>query len=187
MSSKREQIIQSASELFELQGYHATSLSQILKASQAPKGSLYYYFPDGKEQLAEEAVLLSGQMLAQRVQTGLEQKQDLAQAFTHLLEGIANQIEQSNFRAGGPLTAIAMETATSNPRLNQACRAAFQTIRQPIEDKLRASGIGENEIGARATTIIAAIEGGTLLSRTQHSGDPLRQVAQQIQAILQIT
>lgn len=186
MTNKRDQIIQAASELFELQGYHATSLSQILKESQAPKGSLYYYFPEGKEQLAEEAVLRTGKALAGRVQAGLEKEQDIAKAVSQLLEGIANQIERSNFRAGGPLTAIAMETATSNPRLNMACRRAFQAIRKPIEEKLHEGEVEDKKIEVITTLIIAAIEGGTLLSRTYHSGDQLRQVARQIKTLLNL-
>jgi TetR/AcrR family transcriptional regulator, lmrAB and yxaGH operons repressor len=51
----RDQIIQTTCTLLESQGYHATGLNQILKESGAPKGSLYYYFPQGKEELAEEA------------------------------------------------------------------------------------------------------------------------------------
>lgn len=55
MSNKpnaREAIVDTASRLFFTQGYHATGLNQIIKDSESPKGSLYYYFPHGKEELA---------------------------------------------------------------------------------------------------------------------------------------
>lgn len=52
----REKILAAATRLFQLQGYYGTGLNQIIKESGAPKGSLYYHFPDGKEQLAIEAV-----------------------------------------------------------------------------------------------------------------------------------
>lgn len=180
MSNKRETLIQAAGELFERQGYHASGLSEILETSQAPKGSLYYYFPEGKEQLAEEAVLHIGQELAARVRLGLAQHEDPAAAFAGLLEEIANQVERSGYRAGGPLTAIAMETATSNPRLNQACRQAFERIRQEFTARLNAAGFSATRSDQLAGLILAIIEGATLLSRTMHSGDPLRNAGQQI-------
>jgi TetR/AcrR family transcriptional repressor of lmrAB and yxaGH operons len=52
----REKILTAASMLFQVKGYNATGLSEILKESGSPKGSLYYYFPGGKEELALEAI-----------------------------------------------------------------------------------------------------------------------------------
>ena len=52
----KQRILQTAMRLFHTQGYHATGVSQILKESVSPKGSLYYHFPGGKEQLAIEAI-----------------------------------------------------------------------------------------------------------------------------------
>jgi TetR/AcrR family transcriptional repressor of lmrAB and yxaGH operons len=184
MSNKKDQIIQAAAELFEEQGYHATGLSQILERSQAPKGSLYYYFPDGKQQLAVETIQYTASTLAGRIRAGLDQAENLKEAISGLVLTIAEQIERSGYRSGGPLTALAMETATSDPEINQACREAFEQIRQPIEDTLRGSGIEESRVRGLGTLIISAIEGGTLLSRTQHSGDPLREVTPHLISII---
>ena len=52
MANTREIIIETTCDLMENQGYHATGLNEIVKVSGAPKGSLYYYFPEGKESLA---------------------------------------------------------------------------------------------------------------------------------------
>ena len=50
--SSKNNIIATAARLFAKQGYHGTGLNQITQESGAPKGSLYYYFPKGKEELA---------------------------------------------------------------------------------------------------------------------------------------
>ena len=60
MTSTHDQIILVTCTLLEKQGYPATGLNEIVKESGAPKGSLYYYFPDGKEQIVSEAVLFAG-------------------------------------------------------------------------------------------------------------------------------
>ena len=74
MSSKetsREKILEAATLLFHLKGYHATALSEILKESGAPKGSLYYHFPNGKEQLAIEAINLSAKTISTAIKENL--------------------------------------------------------------------------------------------------------------------
>ena len=45
----RDRLLAAAQRLFRKHGYHATGLSDILQAAQAPKGSLYHHFPGGKE------------------------------------------------------------------------------------------------------------------------------------------
>ncbi len=55
VSSTRDQIIEATAGLLETQGYRATGLNQIIEESGAPKGSLYYYFPGGKEEFSTEA------------------------------------------------------------------------------------------------------------------------------------
>lgn len=47
-TNTKDIFIDTASSLFANQGYHATGTSEILKKSNAPKGSLYYYFPRKK-------------------------------------------------------------------------------------------------------------------------------------------
>ena len=63
----RERIIQTAAYLFQLQGYHATGLNQIIKESKSPRGSVYYHFPNGKEELAIEAVKYTGKSVEEQL------------------------------------------------------------------------------------------------------------------------
>jgi TetR/AcrR family transcriptional repressor of lmrAB and yxaGH operons len=62
----RERILATASGLFQRQGYHATGLNQVLAEGKAPKGSLYFHFPRGKEQLA----LLGARLVATGFRAG---------------------------------------------------------------------------------------------------------------------
>ncbi len=82
MSNTREQILQTTCEFLEKQGYHSTGLNEIVKESGVPKGSLYYYFPEGKEQITAEAVLQSGQVVSQRIRTGLAGNNNAAKAIS---------------------------------------------------------------------------------------------------------
>ena len=68
-TKNREQLARTAMRLFRRKGYASTGLQEILDVSGVPKGSLYYYFPDGKEALAEAAVLMAGELGIETIQT----------------------------------------------------------------------------------------------------------------------
>lgn len=184
MSSKRDQIIDAACHLMEMQGYHATGLNQILAESEAPKGSLYYYFPDGKEGLAEEAIIHTSQAIEARIQASLTAVPDAAEAIKAFIDGLATAVEASGYQAGGPITAIALESASTNERLRQACRDAYQSWQDVFAAKLRLSGFSSDRSERLASFIIAAIEGGIILSRSRHSPQPLHDVAEEIDLLL---
>lgn len=174
-SEMRDQILDAACGLFESQGYHATGMSEIIRECGAPKGSLYYYFPEGKEQIAAESIRRVTTFTAERTRSGLMRSADPAEALRNLADTIAMHIEQSGFSAGSPLTTIALETATASPIINQACQDAYEQLRSAFDEKLVASGFPPEESRALSMVILAGMEGGILLSRTYHSGDPLRQ------------
>ena len=58
----RERIVTSSAELFRRQGYTGTGMKQIVAEAQAPFGSIYHFFPGGKEELGAEVIRWSGEM-----------------------------------------------------------------------------------------------------------------------------
>jgi TetR/AcrR family transcriptional repressor of lmrAB and yxaGH operons len=186
MSNAREQILQTTCDLLEKQGYHGTGLNEIVKESGAPKGSLYYYFPEGKEQITAEAVLQSGQVTSERIRTGLAMSSSASKAIHDFILLIAENVERSGFAAGGPLTAVAMETATQSERINQACREAYGMLQTAFREKLLETGFSASRAEELSTVVTASIEGGIILSRVWHNADPLRLVAKQLKVILAV-
>ena len=184
MSTARDQILQTTCALLEKQGYHGTGLNEIVKESGAPKGSLYYYFPDGKEQITAEAVLQSGKETAERIRMGLKENSSASRAVYDFVLKVADNVELSGFAAGSPLTAVAMETATQSERINLACREAYGMLQSAFNEKLLECGFTKAKSDELATFIVASIEGGIILSRTSHTADPLRLVAKQLKVTL---
>jgi TetR/AcrR family transcriptional repressor of lmrAB and yxaGH operons len=97
---------------------------------------------------------------------------------------IADAVEASGFSAGGPLQSVALETVNASPRLNAACQAAYARLQAAFADRLAQGGYAQGRATVLATFITAAVEGGIILSRTYHSGDPLRQVARELGRLL---
>lgn len=187
MTSTRDQIIETTCELLELQGYHGTGLNQIIRESGSPKGSLYHYFPGGKEELAAEAVRHAGQIVLQRIRHNLAAMEDPADAISAFITQVALNVEKSGFRAGGPITTIAMETTATNERLRDECDQIYAGWQAAFADKLVSGGFAPERAGQLAALIIAAIEGGIILCRTGRARAPLEHVAQEIGRLLRAT
>jgi len=177
MTSPREKIILTTCDLLERQGYHASGLNEIIQASGAPKGSLYHYFPGGKTEIAVEAVHSAAEATARIIEDHLAGYDDPSEGICALLEEIARRVEQSGFAAGGPLMLVALETVTSSPPINQACRRAYQQIQAVFSRRLMAAGVNPSAAESLGLLIVAVIEGATLLSRTLHDARPLREAA----------
>src|SRR5205814_7962688 len=55
-SDSRARMVRSAASLIRTRGVTGTSFSDVLADSGAPRGSIYHHFPEGKEQLAADAI-----------------------------------------------------------------------------------------------------------------------------------
>jgi TetR/AcrR family transcriptional repressor of lmrAB and yxaGH operons len=187
MSSPRDLIVQAACTLLEKQGYPATSLDEIVKESGAPKGSLYYYFPDGKEQIVSEAVLYAGKILVERMRGELARYDNPMQALYEYIMRLAGKVEEKHFTAGNPLMIVAVEAAASSERISQACREVYAQIEAVLQEKLLCCGLSDSEAAEQARLTLASLEGGVILSRVHRTADPLRSIANHLKGSLQGT
>jgi TetR/AcrR family transcriptional repressor of lmrAB and yxaGH operons len=179
MSSAREQFLETTYTLLEKQGCHATGLNEIVRESGSPKGSLYYYFPNGKDQLVSESVLQAGKVVSERIRANLSES-----GLRDFILKIAESVELSGFSAGSPLTSVAMETATTNERINLACREAYAMLVSAFCEYFIELGLERERASKLATFVTASIEGSIILSRTAHSTEALRIVAEQLGEIM---
>lgn len=183
----RDQIITTTCELLELQGYHATGLNQIIKESGSPKGSLYHYFPGGKEELAIESISRVGRLVLERIRHNLAAVDDPSESVERFILNIAHSVEASGFRAGGPITTVALETASSSDRLRGECQRIYAAWQAAFADKLIGGGVAEARARRLAQVIISAIEGGIILCRTDRSRQPLESVAHEMGILIRLT
>lgn len=182
----RDRIIYSAAELFELQGYHATGLNQIVKESQSPKGSLYHYFPDGKEGIAIAAIKRMTAHIDERIQSVISQYDDPADGVQALIHQIAVRFEDSGCSKGSPIAVVALETSHTNENLRKACEASYRARRERFEEKLQASGYSEMQSQALANLIVSAIDGAIISSRTARDPQALYDIAELLHMTIRV-
>ncbi len=158
------------------QGYHATGLSQIVAESGAPKGSLYFHFPQGKEQLAAASVEKAGTVFAIQLDRVLADEPDPAVALGTLCSLLSQWMTQSDFSEGCPITNACLELAPGNAAVTAACDAIFSGWRTAWERHLIAAGWAPHAAPAIATTIVSALEGAFILARASRSILPFTHV-----------
>lgn len=173
----RERLVRTAATLFRTQGYHATGLNQVVAEGGAPKGSLYFHFPGGKEQLAVESVAFS----AGEVHSTLRGATSLDEA----LAVFADHLVASDFRNGCPVATVALDVAAESDAIREACVTAYASWHELLVDFLRGQGIHADRAPGLATTVLAAVEGALLLARTQRDVAPLRQVAADMRVLIE--
>lgn len=173
----REAIVRAAATLFRRHGFAATGVNEIVAESGAPKGSLYHYFPEGKDQIAEAAVRFAGagtvatlEQLARETSSGAA----LVQAYCKL---VAEWMAKSGFRDGSPIATTLLEAAPRSEKITAAGREVFDNWRDVIARKLRDDGFGKVEANRLALLSIAAIDGALILARVQGSSAPIDDVA----------
>jgi len=179
----RQRMLDTAADLFQTQGYHATGLTQLTTAGGAPKGSLYFHFPGGKEQLAAEAIRQSGERLAELLGAIVANAPDAATGIENAIEALAVSLRESDFRRGCPLATVALDAAAESDMIREACADGYRSWHTLIEAYL--TRCGATQPAALATVVLASIEGGLLLARTMRDTAPLRAVATHLRAALE--
>lgn len=170
-SDARANLIAAAADLFQRQGYHGTGLTQLLAESDAPKGSFYHHFPEGKEQLAEAAVLKAGGEVAGLVDAAFVRAESFEAGVRATAKAIAKWFKASDYAAGCPITSVLLETAPQSERLRLACKSVFEQWTQIVAAHARRFG---HSAGAErlAEALVLALEGAWILARSTRTTRP---------------
>ncbi|MEM7800902.1 MAG: TetR/AcrR family transcriptional regulator [Chloroflexota bacterium] len=181
----RQKILAKTSDLLERQGYHATGLNQIVKESSTPRGSIYYYFPDGKEELAVEAVSQRMDQMATFARHALNQKEDAVEAIVSFIELVAANMVKSNCCTGAPIAAVALETSNISEPIRNACAVGYQKLQDVFSAKLVMGGFTTDDAHSLASTLNSSFEGAMIMCRTRQDAEPLYHMAQNMRILLE--
>jgi AcrR family transcriptional regulator len=169
----RRRIRAAAAALFRRDGYSATGLKRIATESGAPFGSIYHFFPGGKEQLAEDAIRTTGPEYLRMVLAVLdsvpEPLESLANAFRLAADGLA----ATDYADACPIATVALEVASSNETLRIATSDVFDGW---VEAGARWFGRWTPDAATArwlAQSMIMLLEGAFVLSRAARDPEPL--------------
>ncbi|RAV18212.1 TetR/AcrR family transcriptional regulator [Mycolicibacterium sp. GF69] len=171
-----------ASEVLRERGAAGVTIDEVLARSGAPRGSVYYHFPEGRNQILSEALRYAGEAITEVIDDaaskgGMYLVRNFVAFWNELLL-------ESDFAAGCPVVAAAIGSADDGPQLTTVAGSIFGHWRDALTRAFVTDGFDESDAASLAITCIAALEGAVVLCRSSRTVDPLRDVAQQVEFLI---
>jgi AcrR family transcriptional regulator len=172
-AAMRERIVSAAADLVWAKGAAETSLDDVMETSGASKSQLYHYFADKDELLREAAALQARRVLA--THEPLLESLDSLDALRRWRDAVL----ALNRQDGCPLGALVYQLPQSTRSARTVVGDAFETWRRTIEEgliKMRDHGELSQDANPAdiALAVLAAVQGGLLLSKGGKSNRPLK-------------
>jgi TetR/AcrR family transcriptional repressor of lmrAB and yxaGH operons len=171
--SSRDRMIEAAIDLMRGYGLSGVGINDVIRESGAPRGSLYHFFPDGKIQIASEALAVQGGRISSFIEKALSSKKAGPQKLLALFEAFARRVEESEFQKSCAVGAVTLDLAADAEPLRLVLAGIFEAWRGVIARHFQMSGPREAE--SFAGLVLTAIEGAHIRARAERSGAPFRE------------
>jgi TetR/AcrR family transcriptional repressor of lmrAB and yxaGH operons len=183
MDSSRQRMIDTTARLLWSQGLRATGMDQIVRESKAPRGSIYFHFPDGKEQLAVEALRAAGAVMTANITGALDQR-DAVTAVKKFVAVYAKEMRTSGFHHGCPIATVALEASTTSPAIRTVCAAVFGQWEDLLARRMERDGYARRDARRYAVLTLSLLEGAMILCRARRTTRPLHDVGAHLAEVL---
>lgn len=169
-------MVDAAIELMRSSGLSGAGINEIVRASSAPKGSVYHFFPAGKQQIVAESLdVYSGRVMA-FIEQVLARDGAPGERVRRLFEAFARRVEEGRFQRSCAFGAVCLDLDASLDGLRGMVEAAFDDWRGLIA---RYIDLGEpRRTRSYAGLVLTAIEGAYIRARAERSGRPFREAGE---------
>ena len=181
----KDRIMDTTAQLFQRYGYTGTGLKQIVAAANAPFGSIYHHFPNGKAQLGEEVIRRSGEMYKELFEAIFDASPDVVTATSNFFLGAAETLRQTDYADACPIETVALEVASTNEPLRMATADVFESWIATGTARLSAAGIAAAEARRLTLIFLAALEGAFVLCRASQTTEALEVAGEHMAATVQ--
>ena len=178
----RKKMLISAAQVMRERGAAGVTIDEVLARSGAPRGSVYYHFPEGRNQILTEALRYSGESITAMIDdaAGWGARALLCE-FVEFGERL---LTEGDFTAGCPVVAAAIGSDDGDPNLSGEAGSILSHWCTALTRAFVNDGFADDDAASLAVTSIAALEGSIVLARSTHSIDPLRQVGDQLEFLI---
>jgi AcrR family transcriptional regulator len=172
----RQRIVAHAAGLLNTHGYRSTPVSEIMRVTGLQKGGIYRHF-DSRATLTLEAFEYAIGKMRERFRRAAEGRASATEVLLAFLGVFREASHDEAFHGGCPIMNLAIESDDADPALRSAARKAMNQLIRRFEEII-AQGIRDGEFPkgdarARASVIIAGVEGGVLLSNLYKDRAPM--------------
>lgn len=178
----RAKMLASAAEVMRERGASGVTIDAVLARSGAPRGSVYYHFPEGRTQILTEALRYSGASITATVDAAANRgARALLREFIELWEGL---LTDGDFHAGCPVVAAAIGSGEEEFQLSSEAGTILGRWCSALTQAFVNDGFDADDAASLAVMSIAALEGAIVLSRSTRCVRPLSQVGEQLEFLI---
>ena len=170
-------IINESANLFNTQGYKATSISDITKATGLTKGAIYRHF-ENKGDLEKHALQRLSQIMFGEIRNSIKDAKTFTEKFEAIFSFFENYMNTPLYKGGCPVMNAAVEADDTNPALRKQASEMLKKLQHSVEILIE-NGIKNKQVKADtdvqfySTIFIATLEGGIMMSRLDRNRDPI--------------
>lgn len=169
-------MIEAAIDLMRGYGLSGVGINDVVRESGTPRGSVYHFFPQGKAQIASEALSVQGARIAAVMEGALAGRKAAPQKVVALFEAFARRVEEADFQRSCAIGAVTLDLAADDAALRSVIEGIFTAWRGVIAAQIPMGG--GREAQSFAGLVLTAIEGAHIRARAERSGAPFREAGQ---------
>ena len=170
----------SAIDLIRERGVAGVTVDEIIARSATPRGSVYYYFPDGRAQIVREALAFAGESLGEGLRQSAQRKLGSRQTLAEFIQLWQHSLQARNFDAGCPMVAATVDGLAEDPELREPTQAIINNWRGSLISVLVLEGRRRDTATRLANLAVAAVSGAVVLCRVERDITPLKHVAAEL-------
>lgn len=200
MTSKtRARMVAGAADLMSRRGVNATSMREVVRHTGTPRGSISHHFPRGKQQLIEDAIAFAGAQVAEPLQR-LAIERGAVGGLRTFIDLWRQTLEKTNFKAGCPVLAVAVEqyvsedtdtdtdanaaSSDAEQHLLNLADGVFAEWQRILSTALKREGVSAARARRLAALVVASVEGTVAMCRAARSSHPLDDVKLELELAL---
>jgi len=175
-------MVRSAAALIGTRGLSGTSFSEVLEHSGAPRGSIYHHFPNGKRQLAEDAIeWTSDQILGHLRGCRATTPPELMACFIDLWR---QSVLASRGTTGCAVAGVAIDIGAYEDVLIGIVRRTFRSWVTELAERLVELELPGDRARTVAFAAVAGMEGALILCRAEGNSRPLEAVGEELMRLV---
>ena len=180
----RKRIVAQAAGLLNCQGYLRAPVSEIMRVTGLQKGGIYNHF-ESRDALALEAFNYAFGRMRDRLLSAVSRKKSPSDKLRALIGVMRDATKLDEFKGGCPIMNLAIESDYADPRLRAAAREAMGQLvglfERIIREGMELGEFAKGDAHARASHMVAAVEGGLMLSNLYKDESYVRNIASRLE------
>ncbi|WP_395669684.1 TetR/AcrR family transcriptional regulator [Rhodoferax sp.] len=182
MNANRQKVLDATVQLLSQSGLSGAGLNDVIALSGASRGSLYHFFPDGKEQWVTEALRMYAQAFSVSAEAAIAKAPTVTQGVASIFLFAAKMMQARNFQSGCPVGAVVLDLHAENEALRVVCLDIMAQWEQQLAGHF--APLPAAQALSLAKMVIACFEGAFMLARLERSTAPLTLAAQQMTLLM---